>query len=90
VALRRDDQYEELDWRIDAACRGQHAGMFFPPAHFERKEARIARERIAKSVCRGCPVQAACLAYALQHREPHGVWGGLDEAERRAAIDGSS
>jgi WhiB family redox-sensing transcriptional regulator len=24
-----------------------------------------------------------CLAYALEHRIDHGVWGGTDEAERR-------
>jgi WhiB family transcriptional regulator, redox-sensing transcriptional regulator len=30
----------------------------------------------AKALCRGCPVQAACLAGALQRGEPCGVWGG--------------
>ena len=31
---------------------------------------------LAKSVCRGCPVRASCLAGAIQRREPWGVWGG--------------
>lgn len=37
----------------------------------------------AKAVCRRCPVQWACLRHALDVREPYGVWGGLDETERR-------
>lgn len=30
----------------------------------------------AKSLCRACPVRDACLAGALERREPWGVWGG--------------
>jgi WhiB family redox-sensing transcriptional regulator len=30
----------------------------------------------AKMLCRDCPVRSACLAGALQRREPCGVWGG--------------
>jgi WhiB family redox-sensing transcriptional regulator len=31
---------------------------------------------LAKSLCTGCPVRTACLAGALERREPWGVWGG--------------
>ena len=31
---------------------------------------------IAKALCGPCPVRPACLAGALQRREPSGVWGG--------------
>lgn len=82
MALRRDDQYDEIEWQQAAACRSEHTDSFFPPPHFERKEVRAARERLAKSVCRRCPVSESCLAYALRNREPHGVWGGLNEIER--------
>jgi len=30
----------------------------------------------AKALCRGCPLQAECLAGALERGEPWGVWGG--------------
>jgi WhiB family redox-sensing transcriptional regulator len=30
----------------------------------------------AKSLCRPCPLREACLAGALERREPWGVWGG--------------
>jgi len=38
----------------------------------------------AKTVCRGCPVMEQCLQWALETREPYGVWGGTSEADRRA------
>jgi WhiB family transcriptional regulator, redox-sensing transcriptional regulator len=30
----------------------------------------------AKAMCRGCQARLACLAGALDRREPWGVWGG--------------
>jgi WhiB family transcriptional regulator, redox-sensing transcriptional regulator len=91
MALRRDDPHVQHtgsasdgdDWQLQAACRGHDAAAFFAPPHFERKELRLARERFAKAICRGCPVTNECLDYALRTREPHGVWGGLNEFERR-------
>lgn len=31
---------------------------------------------LAKAMCVDCPVRTACLAGALERREPWGVWGG--------------
>ncbi|MFT4008438.1 MAG: WhiB family transcriptional regulator [Nocardioidaceae bacterium] len=31
---------------------------------------------LAKELCVTCPVRVACLAGALERREPWGVWGG--------------
>ena len=31
-----------------------------------------------------CTVRQECLDYALRIREQHGIWGGLNEAERRS------
>jgi WhiB family redox-sensing transcriptional regulator len=35
-------------------------------------------------VCAGCSVLEECRDYALRTRQPYGVWGGLDEEQRRA------
>lgn len=32
--------------------------------------------RLAKALCRECPLQVACLTGALERGEPWGVWGG--------------
>ncbi len=49
-------------------CRVNDAELWFAesPADVE----------LAKSLCRECPLRAACLAGALERREPWGVWGG--------------
>ena len=70
------------DWRPQAACRDEDPERWFPvgssgPVH----EAQVAA---AKAVCRRCPVKAACLQDALDGGLDHGVFGGLDENERRA------
>ena len=77
-------------WQAKAACRGPHASIFFPPSHFERKDEKEAREARAKSICSGCQVRQACLEYALRIREPHGIWGGLNEAERKLMLASSN
>lgn len=76
----------ESAWQTRAACRGPQAVVFYPPSTFERKEERRLREARAKDICRSCPVRVECLDYALAIREPHGIWGGLNEAERRALL----
>jgi WhiB family redox-sensing transcriptional regulator len=79
-------QLHDQQWQVRAACRGPQAVMFFPPAHFERKDEKLDRERRAKAICATCSVRKDCLEYALRIREPHGIWGGLNELERRALL----
>ena len=74
---------EEELWQIKAACRGPHAAVFFPPSHFERKDEKLEREERAKAICQSCAVREPCLEYAMRIREPHGIWGGLNELERK-------
>jgi WhiB family transcriptional regulator, redox-sensing transcriptional regulator len=62
-------------WRADALCAQTDPEAFFP----DKGESPAA----AKAVCRACPVTAECLAWALEHDERFGVWGGLSERERR-------
>lgn len=38
----------------------------------------------ALAVCDGCPVRLQCLAFALEHDEQHGIWGGVVPSERAA------
>ncbi len=70
-------------WQMMAACRGPRAELFFPPSTPERKEDKLHREHNAKAICAECKVRADCLSYALAIHEPHGIWGGLNEVERR-------
>jgi WhiB family transcriptional regulator, redox-sensing transcriptional regulator len=60
--------------------------MFFPPSHFERRDEKDLREANAKAICATCTVRRDCLDYAVQIREPHGIWGGLNETERRLVL----
>ncbi|MEU5716301.1 WhiB family transcriptional regulator [Streptomyces sp. NPDC020403] len=69
------------NWRTHAACRDEDPDLFFPigstgPALVQTEE--------AKAVCRQCPVREKCLDWALENGQDSGVWGGLDENERRA------
>ncbi|MGC8464168.1 MAG: WhiB family transcriptional regulator [Acidimicrobiales bacterium] len=74
-------------WQVKASCRGPQARAFFPPPHPERKDERAKREARAKAICATCPVKRHCLEYALAIHEPHGIWGGLNEAERKQLLD---
>jgi WhiB family redox-sensing transcriptional regulator len=76
----------EYGWQWRAACRGEDAAFFFPPSHFETKDEKDGRERQAKVICARCPVRIECLEYAIRIRDPHGIWGGLNELERRLLI----
>ncbi|MGH8988615.1 MAG: WhiB family transcriptional regulator [Acidimicrobiales bacterium] len=38
-------------------------------------------------MCASCVVRADCLEYAISIREPHGIWGGLNEVERKQLLD---
>ena len=76
----------EETWQIKAACRGPQAAVFFPPPQFERKDEKIERESRAKDICRSCVVRKECLEYSVAIKETHGIWGGLNEAERRQLL----
>lgn len=76
----------DRSWQLDGLCRGNHSHLFFPPSAVERKEERERREAKAKAICLVCAVRGACLEFALEIREPYGIWGGLTETERRQTL----
>ncbi len=65
-------------WVEDAACREVPTSWFFPAS--EAAEAR------AVALCRQCPVREACLRFAVEHEQWHGVWGATTERLRRPMI----
>ena len=74
------------DWQLEGSCRGMDSAVFFHPDG-ERNPSRARRTAQAKEVCKRCPVMEQCREFALQTREPFGVWGGLAEAERRVILE---
>lgn len=72
--------WDNEGWRDQAACRSVDAELFFPAGS---TGAAIHCIQSAKAVCRSCPVQDPCLQFALETNQEAGVWGGMDEDERR-------
>jgi WhiB family transcriptional regulator, redox-sensing transcriptional regulator len=70
-----------MDWRHRAACRDEDPELFFPIGTTGPAAEQTAA---AKAVCARCPVSHDCLTWALETGQDAGVWGGLDEDERRA------
>ena len=67
-------------WRDDAACRDADPDLFFPDGDARSARAKV---KMAKLICRSCPVSTTCLSWALATGQEHGIWGGLTEDERR-------
>ena len=67
-------------WRQYARCLGADPELFYPPP-----ESDDGAEE-AKAICAVCPVREPCLEHAITAREKQGVWGGLDERERRRLV----
>jgi len=76
----------DRSWQMKGLCRGNHSYLFFPPSTAERKEERERREIKAKAICMVCPVKSDCLEFALEIKEPYGIWGSLTETERRQVL----
>ena len=73
----------DMRWTALAACAGEDPALFTASGGRESAEQRRTREASAKRICAQCPVQPDCLEYALRVNEPLGIWGGLNENERR-------
>ena len=72
------------DWRTRAACLGRDPELFFPhPSDRDGEDAAVA-------VCWQCPVEADCLADAMEAEKwlsafnRWGIWGGKTPQQRYA------
>jgi len=63
------------DW-TGAVCRSYDPELWFDDDDEQREE--------AKALCAVCPVVEACRTWGIETRQEAGVWGGVDEHQRRA------
>ena len=81
-ALTTDPTDPTLCTDFDEACRLVKAGPGLSelPCHTVDPDLWFAESpadvETAKALCAPCPLRTACLAGALERREPWGVWGG--------------
>lgn len=73
------------EWMARAACRGTAT----PDDWFPDQGGRAMTAK-ARAVCRGCPVQRECHAYAERGKERHGVWAGRARRGKRARSDAAA
>ncbi len=81
MALTLPLTVDDDNWRLFASCRDTDPDLFFPVGTTGQALLQIAK---AKEVCGECPVSTECLEYALETNQDSGIWGGLDEEQRRA------
>lgn len=68
---------EDITWMKKGLCVYADPKIFFP------KYDAPSTTEAPKAICNRCPVRGECLEWALNHDE-EGVWGGTNEADRRA------
>lgn len=72
------------DWMQQGACRKLDAEeadrLFFP----RKQKGTRTDYTAAKEICKTCPVRVPCLAYAIAHGIPEGVWGAKSPEQRKA------
>ena len=74
-----DADQAAVNWRDHAACKSCSPELFFPAGTTGAAFDEIVA---AKAVCAVCPVQTACLRFALRTNQAYGIWGGTTEDER--------
>jgi WhiB family redox-sensing transcriptional regulator len=73
---RADDTW----WIPGARCVGEDPELFFPVGS---SEGALEQTEHARAICLDCAVRPECLEWALATCQDAGVWGGLDEEQRR-------
>jgi WhiB family transcriptional regulator, redox-sensing transcriptional regulator len=63
------------EWADRGACREAVTTVFFPHYGDSTEE--------AKTYCARCPVLMECREFAIQYPMLRGIWGGMNERERK-------
>lgn len=89
MATERLTQPSRYDWMDDAACRGCNPDLWDTDCTHDTT--------VARAICSGCPVIAACAVAAKSFTEvgddgdtrkaraTHGIWAGVDMRSPRGA-----
>lgn len=70
-------------WRDLGRCSETDPELFYPEKGHGGAHGVAGR---ARKVCDGCEVREQCLEWALERREPYGIWGGKSPDERRRLL----
>ena len=81
------------NWRLSAACAGTTDTAIFFSAGPDKADNAASHQQVqasaAKEICFICDVRMECLEYAVETRQPFGIWGGLLPNERRPLTRGT-
>lgn len=67
----------DAPWMAKGLCRQGDPDLWM--------STRARDQREAQAIClTPCPVRQKCFAYAIERREPFGIWGGSTERQRRS------
>lgn len=69
------------NWQDEALCKGKDNDIFFPDDATPMTSKRV---KLAKEICKVCPVRTECLYIAISTDERFGIWGGFSPRERKA------
>ena len=72
---------QSYEWMRRGACVGEDPTLFYPENRDQM--VRLEQEQRAKQICGSCAVRSVCLDYAVTFKQQYGIWGGLNEHERR-------
>ena len=56
--------------------------QLFYPEDIPAADTRRVAVKLAKQLCKECPIQMKCFEYALETNQRHGIWGGTEPSDR--------
>ena len=66
--------------KVGVPCEKLPAAFF--PEDIVDPQLRAASTKMAKALCKSCPLIESCFTYALETNQRHGIWGGTTPEER--------